>query len=104
MTFGQIISAARKKLGWSQKQLAARVKKEDGEQISPQYLNDIERDRRNPPSEFLISQFARELKLSKEYLLGAAGTLPEELKEQVTGAKPEVVEKAFQAFRRQIRS
>ena len=104
MTFGQIISGARKKLGWSQKELAARIKKEDREQISPQYLNDIERDRRNPPSEYLVSQFARELKLSKEYLLAASGALPEDLKEQVSGAKPEVVERAFQAFRRQIRS
>lgn len=104
MTFGQIISEARKKLGFSQKELAARIKKEDGEQISPQYLNDIERDRRNPPSEFLISQFARELKLSKEYLLAAAGSLPDDLKEKVSDASPEVVEKAFQVFRRQIRS
>jgi hypothetical protein len=37
---------ARKKLGISQKNLADRIKKEDGQSISPQYLNDIERDRR----------------------------------------------------------
>ena len=103
MTFGQIIAEARKKLGLSQKELAERIKKEDGEPISPQYLNDIERDRRNPPSEFLISQFAKELTLSKDYLLLAAGTVSTELKEKLSGSDPAKVDKAFQAFRKQIK-
>ena len=42
-----------------QKQLAALIKKDDGRPISPQYLNDLEHDRRHPPSEVLLSQFAR---------------------------------------------
>ena len=103
MTFGQIIAEARKKLDLSQKQLAERIKKEDGEPISPQYLNDIERDRRNPPSEFLITQFAKELKLSIDYLLLAAGTVSTELKEKLSDSDPAAVEKAFQAFRKQIK-
>lgn len=103
MRFGNIISEARKKLGLSQKEVAERIKKEDGEQISPQYLNDIERDRRNPPSEFLIAQFAKELKLSKNYLMAAAGTLPDELKQLVADSDPEIVDQAFQAFRRKIK-
>src|SRR5208337_4566772 len=103
MTFGQIIAEARKKLDLSQKQLAERIKKEDSEPISPQYLNDIERDRRNPPSEFLITQFARELKLSKDYLLLAAGTVSTELKKRLSDKDPAEVEKAFQAFRKQIK-
>lgn len=103
MTFGQIIAEARKKLGLSQKQLAERIKKEDGEPISPQYLNDIERDRRNPPSEFLITQFAKELKLSNDYLLLAAGTVSTALKEKLSDSDPVEVEKAFQAFRKQIK-
>ena len=74
MTFGELIVEARKKVGLSQKQLAERIKKEGGEAISPQYLNDIERDRRNPPSEYLISQFAKELGLSKERLLAVSGS------------------------------
>lgn len=102
-SFGQIIAEARKKLGLSQKELALRIKKEDGESISPQYLNDIERDRRNPPSEHLIAQFAKELKLSQEYLILAAGSVPKELKQKLTGSDPETVEKAYQAFRRQIK-
>jgi transcriptional regulator with XRE-family HTH domain len=39
-TFGRIIAEARKALVISQKDLAARINKEDGEAISPQYLND----------------------------------------------------------------
>jgi transcriptional regulator with XRE-family HTH domain len=103
MTFGQIISEARRKLGISQKQLADRVKKENRESISPQYLNDIERDRRNPPSEHLITQLAKELKLKKNYLLLAAGTLPEEDKEILGDSDPEEVEREYRAFRRRIR-
>lgn len=40
MSFGQIIAKGRKKLGIGQKTLAERIKKEDGQPISPQYLND----------------------------------------------------------------
>jgi transcriptional regulator with XRE-family HTH domain len=103
MSFGQIIADARKKLGVSQKELAEHIKKEDGDSISPQYLNDIERDRRNPPSEHLIGQFAKELRLSKDYLLLAAGILPQEVKEKLSDSDPDAIEQAFRAFRRQIR-
>jgi transcriptional regulator with XRE-family HTH domain len=103
MTFGQIVADARRKLGLSQKELAERIRKENGESISPQYLNDIERDRRNPPSEYLLAQFAKELKLSKDYLLLAAGTVPKEVKEKLGESDPDAVEQAFRAFRKQIR-
>ncbi len=103
MTFGKIISDARKRARLSQKDLAARIKKEDGGSISAQYLNDIEHDRRNPPSEFLIGQFAKELQLSKEYLCLAAGTIPSDLHQNLANAKPKAVDAAFQAFRRTIK-
>jgi transcriptional regulator with XRE-family HTH domain len=103
MSFGEIISKARKRAQLSQKQLAERIKKEDGEAISPQYLNDIERDRRNPPSEYLISQFARELRLSKDYLLAAAGSLPSDLKKLIEDSDQQAVDRAFQSFRKQIK-
>ena len=64
MTFGSYIADARKKLQMSQKELATRIlREEDGESISPQYINDIERDRRNPTSDHLIQQFAKVLKI-----------------------------------------
>jgi transcriptional regulator with XRE-family HTH domain len=103
MSFGEIIAEARKKLGISQKELAARIKKEDGEPISPQYLNDIERDRRNPPAESILVQFARELRLSKDYLILAAGSIPDELKRNLVGSDPKLIEQAFQAFRKTLK-
>jgi transcriptional regulator with XRE-family HTH domain len=106
-TFGQIISDARKKAGMSQKELAASMKKENGAAISPQYLNDIEHDRRNPPGEFLIEQFAKVLGLPKDSLLVAAGLLPEDLRkiaaEKVGAAKYEHVADAVKLFRSKIK-
>jgi transcriptional regulator with XRE-family HTH domain len=102
-TFGQIIAEARKALGISQKDLAARIRKEDGRSISPQYLNDIEHDRRDPPGELLIDQFAKHLRLSKQHLVAAAGRWPSDLRQKVADADPKSVEEAFTAFRRILR-
>jgi transcriptional regulator with XRE-family HTH domain len=103
MTFGQTIVAARKKLGLSQKDLALHIKKEDGTPISPQYLNDLERNRRNPPSAFLLQQFATELQIAPEYLFFVAGQYPDDLRgQQARALEPERVEAAFRAFRRAL--
>ena len=99
-TFGQIIAEARKGAGLSQKDLAAKLQKEDGETISPQYLNDIEHDRRNAPSEHLLDQLADLLALPAEYLYYWAGQWPENIRE-IEGP-PEQVERAFQAFRKEM--
>lgn len=101
-TFGTIISEARRALGLSQKDLAAKIKKEDGQAISAQYLNDIEHDRRNPPSEFLIAQFATVLKLDKDVLILAAGMIPQDL-QKMAATQPDKVEQAFKAFRRAVK-
>jgi len=100
MTFGQIIADARKKANLSQKELAAHVYKEDGQPISPQYLNDIERDRRNPPSNVLIEQFAKVLNIPPEILYYRAGELPAELKG--LPADEDKVIAAYKAFRKAI--
>lgn len=101
--FGTIIADARKKTGLSQKELAAKIKKEDGEPISPQYLNDIEHDRRNPSGEFLIEQFAKVLNLPKDYLILATGTFPADELREIAKASPDKVTEAFKAFRQKIR-
>ena len=101
MTFGSQIAEARKALGMSQKDLAAKITKEDGEPISPQYLNDIEHDRRNPPSEDMIYQFARELKLEPEVLFYLAGKLPQDFTK--TAAESERIVAAYQAFRKALK-
>src|ERR1700731_4292031 len=101
-TFGTLISEARRAKGLSQKDLAAKVKKEDGQAISAQYLNDIEHDRRHPPNEFLIVQFATLLKLDKDVLILAAGMIPQDLQKMAT-AQPEKMEQAFKAFRKAMK-
>jgi transcriptional regulator with XRE-family HTH domain len=101
-TFGTLISEARRAKGLSQKELASRVKKENGQPISAQYLNDIEHDRRNPPSEFLIGQIADLLTVSKDVLCIAAGTIPNDL-QKMARTQPDKVEQAFKAFRRAVK-
>ena len=98
MTFGKTISEARKRAGLSQRELAALVTKEDGRPISPQYLNDIERDRRNPPSDHLIEQFAELVGVPRDVLYHQAGEVPKDLRE--TDADEERVVEAWTAFRR----
>lgn len=101
-TFGTVLSEARKAKGMSQKELAAKVRKEDGQAISPQYLNDIEHDRRNPPSEFIISQMAELLDFDKDTLCLAAGTIPSDLM-KMAATRPDKVQQAFKAFRKTVK-
>jgi transcriptional regulator with XRE-family HTH domain len=101
-TFGTVLSEARKAKGISQKELAAKVKKEDGQAISPQYLNDIEHDRRNPPSEFIIGQIAKHLEFDKDTLCLAAGTVSSDLM-KMAASQPEKVQQAFKAFRKTVK-
>lgn len=102
MTFGQAISKGRKARGLSQKELAARVMKEDGGgAISPQYLNDIEHDRRSPSSGHLIRQFSGILSVPEDYLFALAGRLPDDVLRHATD--PDRVVKAFQNFRRALK-
>lgn len=82
----------------SQRELAALVVKEDGRAISPQYLNDIERDRRNPPSGFMIEQLAELLGVPRDMLYHLAGEVPKDLRE--TEADEERVMEAWTAFRK----
>ena len=100
-TFGQTITAARRRPGMSQKDLPARIYKEDGTPISPQYLNDLEHDRRNPPAEHMLAQFAGLLGLEPDYLCFVAGQLPPDLRQ--SSYAPERVAVAFRAFRKSLK-
>lgn len=101
MTFGEFIATARKELAISQRELALRILKEDGTPISPQYLNDIERDRRNPPGDHLLEQFSRQLTLDKDYLYFLVGKFPSDVRSRTTS--PNQVKEALKAFRRTLR-
>jgi len=79
-TFGRAISQARKALGMSQKELASRILREDDEPISPQYLNDIEHDRRSPSSDRMVQQFADVLNIKTDRLYYLAGRFPADVR------------------------
>jgi transcriptional regulator with XRE-family HTH domain len=100
-TFGRAIIEKRRAMGLSQKELAALVMKEEGGgAISPQYLNDIEHDRRSPTSDHLIRQFARVLNEDEGYLFVLAGKIPEDVRQKARD-RDKIVE-GFANFRRSI--
>jgi transcriptional regulator with XRE-family HTH domain len=97
-TFGSVISSARKTKGWALKDLASRVRREDEEPISPQYLNDIEHDRRSPSSDRMVQQFADALDIDPDWLYYLAGRFPEWVRDKKL--TKEQVATAMVAFRR----
>ncbi len=98
-TFGEFVSQARKAKGMTQKQLTEKIKREDGDPISPQYMNDIEHDRRLPSSEIIL-QLASVLELSPDYLHFLAGKWPGDISPGKANQKD--VEKLMVAFRKQL--
>jgi transcriptional regulator with XRE-family HTH domain len=99
-SFGQTIAEARKRARLTQKELAAKVKKEDGTPISPQYLNDIEHDRRGAPPDVLLKQLSKVLDVDLDLLAYRAGRLPDNLIDD--RVDPHQVVQAFKAFRQKI--
>lgn len=99
-TLGQAISQKRRELGLNQKQLAEMIQREEGGSISPQYLNDIEHDRRSPSSDHMVSEFGRVLGLSPNYLYYLAGRVPAEARQP--GVTPRQVDRWVAAFRRSV--
>lgn len=95
MTFGKIIAKARRSAGLQLKDVAASVKREDGQAVSHQYLSDIEHDRRPAPSNHLIDQLADALKVPREYLYLHARRLPAGFR---VPDDPQVATTAFRTF------
>ncbi len=100
-TLGAIVREARTKAGKTQRQLADQVKKDDGQSITPQYLNDIEFDRRTP-SEFVTLQLAKALNLRPDRLMFIAGSLPRDIVRDIVkrGISDEQVKVIGELFRR----
>ena len=101
MTFGQAVATARKSRGMQQRELAARILKADGTPISPQYLNDIEHDKRGAPDGQMLSRIARAVRVAPEYLYFCSGRLPPSVADKRADEK--TVVKAFNAMRRALR-
>jgi len=96
-TFGEVIAQARKKANLTQRQLAARIKTEEGKPISGPYLNDIEHNLRHPPRGYLLEQFAKELDLDVDLLYFLAKQLPVDLDPSRVSEEQAVA--AYRAFR-----
>lgn len=102
-SFGRAISSARKDKELSQKELSELIRKEDGSAITPQYLNDIEHDRRSPSSDHIVKQFAKVLGIDVNVLYAIIGMLAEEDRKLVKRATPERINEAVLAFRRELK-
>jgi len=77
---GDIINRERRARRLSLRQLAEKVKKEDGGSIAPQYINDIEFNRRIP-SPHILRELARELDQDPDLFLMLAGAGTEVVRE-----------------------
>jgi transcriptional regulator with XRE-family HTH domain len=97
-TFGEVIAEARKKANLTQRQLAARIRNEEGKPISGPYLNDLEHNFRHPPRGYLLEQFARELDLDVDLLYFLARQLPADLDADKVSEEQAIA--AYRAFRR----
>jgi len=79
ITFGQAIAKARQEIQLTLREAASLIKKENGQPISYQYLSDLERDRRSPPTGHLIEEIARVYRISPAYLFLKAHRLPSDI-------------------------
>lgn len=70
--FGDYIKYQRRQLGLSLRKVCEVVLNDDGNPISVSYLNDIEQERRNPPSGKIVVQLAQVLQLNLQELLNLA--------------------------------
>jgi transcriptional regulator with XRE-family HTH domain len=90
---------SRKKAGITHRELAAKLKREDGRSVDPPYLNAVEHDHRYPPEDCLIEQMAKIVGVSPDVLYFHANRQPPDVK---TGADQERLEAAYRAFRRAL--
>lgn len=99
-TFGQVITEARKRAGLTQKEVAERLKREDGRPVDAPYLNAVEHDRRRPPPNHLLEQLAKIIGIAADLLYFHANRMPTDIKGDVGH---EQVEAAYQAFRKALK-
>jgi transcriptional regulator with XRE-family HTH domain len=95
--FGQVMTEARKRARLSQKEVAERLKREDGSPVDSPYLNPVEHDRRRLPPDHLVEQLAKIPGISADYLFYHARRMPSDLNGEI---EHEEVEAAWQAFRK----
>ncbi len=99
-SFGQVLREARKKAGITQRELAARLKRENGRPVDPPYLNAVEHDHRYPPEDYLIEQIAKIVGISRDVLYFHANRQPPDVKTE--GVDQDKLEAAYRAFRKAL--
>jgi transcriptional regulator with XRE-family HTH domain len=100
-TLGQFIVERRKKLGLAGREVVAAVRNVDGKPISIPYLVDLEHDRRKPSDE-VLEQLAKVLRVDADVLYFLAGRMPADLSAD-SFKDAEELTAAWQAFRRQTK-
>lgn len=98
-TFGQVIVAARKAAGLTQKVVAERLRHGDGRKVLPPYLNDLEHGRRYPPENAVIDQLAKILCISKDFLYYYAKRLPGDIERDFDKSR---IDAAYRVFRNEL--
>jgi len=91
---GDVINRSRRARRLTLRQLAEKVRKKDGQSISPQYLNDIELNRRIPSPQ-VLGELGRELELELDTLLmlaKAGETVVREYLEEYPKEEAEVIQ------------
>ena len=99
-TLGQFLVDRRKELGLSGREVVAGVRNAGGKPISIPYLVDLEHDRRKPSDE-VLEQLAKALKVDSDLLYYLSGRMPRDL--TARGIRQEDITAAWTAFRREVK-
>lgn len=99
ITFGKIVYNARKSKNLNLRECAALIFKDDSNPISFQYLNNLEKDRKNPPSEYIIDQISEVLDIPLEVLYFYAEIFPKNINKNIDQNK---IIKAYKHFVRSL--
>ena len=100
-TLGQFIVERRKELGLAGREVVAEVRNSDGKPISIPFLVDLEHGRRKPSDE-VLEQLAKVLKVDSDVLYFLAGRFPADLSATTVNSAQELAA-GWKAFRREVK-
>jgi transcriptional regulator with XRE-family HTH domain len=99
VSLGKFINEERRKRGWSLKELGEKLKSTRGTGgVSPQFLNDVEKDRRVPSDE-LLAQLAKILDVDEAFLRSKAEKSLPDVQAYLSG-RPDASQDVGRVFRR----
>jgi transcriptional regulator with XRE-family HTH domain len=101
-TLGQFILERRKELKLAGREVVAEVRNSDGKPISIPFLVDLEHDRRKPSDE-VLEQLAKVLKVDSDVLYFLAGRFPADLTATTVNSAQELAAGWKALFRREVK-